>query len=78
MTHWKHLGWAFTYRRNLHCLNELKRPEALEVGEAAGKVYDYLVSPRYRRQPRVHLHRLDNRMCLHLRQLSMRGFAQPT
>ena len=41
-------GWAFTYRRILHSLNLLKRPEALEVGEGAlskllaGKVCDYV------------------------------------
>ena len=41
-------GWAFTYRRILHSLNLLKRPESLGVGEGsiskllAGKVYDHL------------------------------------
>ena len=72
------LGWAFAYRHILHSFNLLKRPEAFEVGEGslsklfAGKVYGYLVSPRYRRPPRVHLHRSENRMSLHPRHRSVR------
>ena len=70
-------GWTFTYRRILHPFNLLKRPKALEAKElfrSSSLAWFTIiwVSPRYRRPPRVHLHRSENRMSLYPRQLSLR------
>ena len=70
-------GWAFKNQRILHPLHLLKRPESLEVGEGAlskllARFTIIWASPRYLRPPRVHLHRSENRVSLHPRQLSMR------
>ena len=71
---------VWTCRRILHSLNLLKRPEAIEVGEGAlskllaGKVYDYLVFPRYRQAATGALALFRNRMFRHPRQLSVRRF----